>query len=155
MTKATRDSLLQALIPATRTPGPRFLRPPHRVACLPPASLAGLGMPQVRPSWAPLPLMDHCHFDGSLAHHQPLPLHYFRCGSVSLGPGSLCRPHTSKNQLALPSSRTRATLESVSSCVKRACSHSVTLLTPYPSPFAGPSSKQASLQTDMHFLGLC
>lgn len=62
---------------------------------------------------------------------------------------------TSKNQLALPSSRARATLESVSSCVKQACSHSVTLLTPYPSPLAGPSSKQASLQTDMHFLGLC
>lgn len=68
---------------------------------------------------------------------------------------ALCASLTSKNQLALPSSRARATLESVSSCVKQACSHSVTLLTPCPSPLAGPSSKQASLQTDMHFLGLC
>lgn len=44
------------------------------------------------------------HLGCSPAHPQPLPVTDLRCASASL-PGSLCWPHTSKNQLALPSGR--------------------------------------------------
>lgn len=46
---------------------------------------------------------------------------------------ALCWPHTSENQLALPSGRARATLESVDSCVKQAVlTQSLSLPPPQP-----------------------
>lgn len=65
-----------------------------------PCSVADLGLPQMRPSHVPVtPWL----IAFRLRTGTPLPLTYFRCGSSSFSPGSLCWPHTSKNQLALSS----------------------------------------------------
>lgn len=81
MGKATRDRLLSASRATHREPVPLQLCSSY-----------------TRGSLGSLP------FGYSPAHPQPLPVTYLRFGSASL-PGSLCWPHTSKNQLALPSGR--------------------------------------------------
>lgn len=68
-----------------------------------------------------------------LEHHPPLPLTYSGVAQQPQ-PWLSVRPHTSKNQLALPSNRAQATLESVSSCVKQAFLTQSLSLPPTPAP---------------------
>lgn len=143
MEKAPRDFLL----PASRAT-------PQR-ACRPPASLAGLGLPLARPSHAPF---TNLWITAILATAQHTISPFLSLISGVAQPASpaccLCWPHTYENQLALPSGRARATLESVNSCVKQPV---LTQSSPYPLPQPPCWSQlQTNWPPSRHvLLGLC